>query len=252
MVIPEIRHQVRGIREVAAIAESHRLLIKRLKHICFLLVFLNTQYWALNTTQAKNMGTHGVIYAIEEVDPIQVIQKKLKVMADSGELERRNLEMQKKARVSVERPKFVEGVTKTTKGRVFYYDPTYVVKVDLKDHQGRIFAKKGSKINPLETVSLSTNLLFLDGDDHNQLAWVQEKFSKSIKTNSVRLIIVKGAPLKLAEDLGIPVYFDQGGILTKKLGIKHVPAVVTQENLRLRIEEIKLLPSREPKVEGEQ
>jgi hypothetical protein len=34
------------------------------------------------------------------------------------------------------------------------------------------------------------------------------------------------------------VYFDQQGVLTKKLGIQHVPALVSQEELRLRIEEI--------------
>jgi conjugal transfer pilus assembly protein TraW len=50
---------------------------------------------------------------------------------------------------------------------------------------------------------------------------------------------VKGAPLLLSEELKVPVYFDQSGLLTKKLGIHHVPALVTQEGMRLRIEEIK-------------
>ena len=124
------------------------------------------------------------------------------------------------------------------------------MQTDLKDHQGRVFAKKGTKINPLETVNLSHNLIFFDGDDEEQVAWAKEKFSESIKTNSIRLILIKGAPLKLAEELNIPVYFDQGG-LTQKLGIHHVPAVVAQENLKLKIEEIKLSLSRKSKAEGE-
>lgn len=220
-------------------------LMRILKYIFFLLVFLNTEYWALNTALAKDFGVHGVIYVIEEVDPIQVIQQKLKVMEENGELEQRNLELQKKTRASVERPKPVEGMTKTTKGRVFYYDPTYVVKEDLKDHQGRVFAKNGSRINPLEIVSLSTNLLFFDGDDEMQVAFAKEK----LKNTSLKLILTKGAPLALTEELRVPVYFDQGGILTKKFGINHVPAVVSQENLHLRIEEIELPPSRELVVE---
>lgn len=107
-----------------------------------------------NTAQGKSLGTHGVIYPIEEEDPIALIQQKLKVMEESGELKLRNIELQKKARASVERPKPVEGITKATKTRIFYFDPTYVVKEDLYDHQGRLFAKKGTKLNPLKTVNL--------------------------------------------------------------------------------------------------
>lgn len=228
-------------------ALSFEFLLRRLKYVFLLLVLLNTELRILN---AKSLGTHGVIYPIEEVDPIALIKQKLKVMEDSGELERHNIELQKKTRASVERPQPVDGITKATKFRVFYYDPFHIVKEDLKDHQGRIFTKKGTRIKPLETVSLSQNLIFFDGDDKEQLAWVQEKFSKSIENNSIRLILVRGAPLKLSEDLNIPVYFDQGGILTKKLGIQHVPAVVSQENLHLRIEEIELSPSGESVTEG--
>lgn len=218
-------------------ALSSEFLLRRLKYVFLLLVLLNTELRILN---AKSLGTRGVIDPIEEVDPIDLIQEKLKVMEKSGELKRRNLELQKKTQASVERPQPARGITKASKVRIFTFDPTYGVKEDLYDHQGRIFARKGTKINPLETVSLSQNLIFFDGDDKEQVAWLQERFSEFIETNSVRLIIVRGAPLELAEKLGIPVYFDQSGILSKKLGISHVPAFVSQENLRLRIEEIQL------------
>ena len=36
----------------------------------------------------------------------------------------------------------------------------------------------------------------------------------------------------------IPVYYDQQGRLTRRLGIKQVPALVSQEGLRLRIDEL--------------
>lgn len=244
--------QCSDCRKVMAIAKFSLRLAGKVKPFSFLLPLLNTELCTLNSALAKDCGTHGVIYAIEEQDPIQVIQQKLKNMEDSGELKRRNLELQKKAKTSIERPKPVEGMTKSIKSRIFFYDPTYIVKEDLKDHQGRIFAQKGTKINPLETVHLSQNLIFFDGDDGEQLAWVQERLIKSMKAHSLRLILIKGAPLKLAEELGTPVYFDQGGTLTKKLGIRHVPAVVSQKNLQLQIEEIELSPSRELLVEGEQ
>lgn len=187
-----------------------------------------------NTAQGKSLGTHGVIYPIEEQDPIALIQQKLKVMEDNGELAERNIELQKKARSSVERPKPVEGITKATKNRVFYFDPTYEVKEDLYDHRRQCFAKKGSKINPLEIVTLSTNLLFFDGDDEEQVSLAMEK----LEQNSVKLILIKGSPLALAEELKSPVYFDQNGVLSRKLGIEHVPAFITQAGHQLQIEEI--------------
>lgn len=226
-------------RGVIGIDPSSNFLLGRLKHVFLLFVLLNTEHWILDTVFAKDLGTHGIIYRIEEVDPIQVIQQKLKLMEDNGELERSNRELQKKARASVERPKPVDGIIRASKGRIFTFDPSYEVKADLKDHLGRIFAKKGTKINPLEGVSLSQKLLFFDGDDEEQLAWAKEQLQKG----SVRLILTKGTPLALAEELRVPVYFDQNGVLTKKLGVQYVPAVVSQDNLHLRIEEIVLSPS---------
>ncbi|MBA3814775.1 MAG: type-F conjugative transfer system protein TraW [Alphaproteobacteria bacterium] len=251
--MPSIQYTV--VRRVAATAASHRLMVSSLKHICFFFAFLITDYClrqsgTLNTAQAKDLGVHGALAPIEEIDPIEIIQQKLKVMEESGELKKRNVELQKKARASVERPKLVEGITRATSSRTFTFDPTYIAKEDLYDHQGRVFAKKGTKINPLENISLSQNLVFFDGDDGEQLAWVKDQLAKPEGLKPTRLILVRGTPLKLAEELEIPVYFDQSGTLTTKLAIKHVPAFVSQVNLHLKIEEIILPPSRESKVEG--
>lgn len=233
MVAPLFSIQPPAFRKAMRRVKPHKL------KYC-LLVLLTTECWILDIAQAKDLGTHGVIYPIEEMDPIQIIQQKLRVMEENGELTQRNHELQKKARASVERPKPVEGITKAIKTRVFYYDPTYEVKTDLSDHQGRVFAKKGTKINPLETINLSTNLIFFDGDDGEQLEWVKEQLIRSTEAKPLKLILIKGAPLKLAEELKIPIYFDQNGILTKKLRIQHIPTRVSQENLRLKIEEIRL------------
>ena len=35
-----------------------------------------------------------------------------------------------------------------------------------------------------------------------------------------------------------PVYYDQQGVLTTRLGIRQVPALVTQDGRRLRIDEL--------------
>jgi conjugal transfer pilus assembly protein TraW len=231
-----------------------KLLSVILKQFVFLIFFfLNAEIWIRDTAHARDFGIRGKIASITEEDPILLIQSKLKTMEERGELKLHNLELQKKTRAAIERPKPVEGVTNAQKDRIFYYDPTYVVKEDLKDHQGRVFYKKGTRINPLETVNLSQGLLFFDGDDADQVAFAKEK----LKVGPLKLILTKGAPLALSEEFKVPVYFDQSGHLTKQLGIHHVPSLVTQSlssnqvggklsgdiaegKLRLRIEEIAL------------
>lgn len=190
----------------------------------------------LGGLSAKDFGTQGTTYGIEEEDPIDLIQQKLKHMEANGDLEKHNQELQKKTKASIERPKPVEGITRATEGRVFYYDPSYRVPEDVKDHFGQVFAKKGTIINPLETIGLAHELVFIDSDDEDQKAWAIDK----IRQAPIKVILVKGAPLLLSEELKMPVCFDQAGILIKKFGIKHVPAVVSQSELQLRVEEIKL------------
>ena len=194
---------------------------------------------------ARDCGVHGTISEIEEEDPIVLIQTKLKRLEDSGELEKHKQALQKKAKESVERPKPVKGITRALKNRVWYFDPTYTVEEDLMDHKGRVFAKKGTKINPLETVPFSDVLIFFNGDDQDQKAWVEEQIGEHAALQhtppprkALKLILVKGAPLALSETWDRAVYFDQGGFITEKLGIQHVPARVTQKGLLLRVEEI--------------
>ena len=70
-------------------------------------------------------------------------------------------------------------------------------------------------------------MLFIDGDDE-----LQVKFALK---GQAKIILVKGSPLKLQRKEKIWIYFDQGGILTSKLGITQVPALVVQEGLQLKI-----------------
>lgn len=193
-------------------------------------------YFALPIAlHAKDFGINGTVYPIDEQDPLILLQRKLKSMEESGELRRHHIEIQRKAQFAIEHPTPVKEITKATENHIFYYDPTYTVLEDLKDHTGRVFVAKGTKINPLETVSLSQDLLFFDGDDPEQVAFAKEK----LKKGQVKLILVKGAPLALSKELNVPVYFDQAGLLIQKLEIKYVPALVTQENMHLRIEEVR-------------
>ena len=97
---------------------------------------------------------------------------------------------------------------------------------DLKDHQGTVFYQKGQRVNPLETRALTKPLLFIDGDESLHLTWA---FLMLKRHPLAKVILVKGASLQIMRELGIQVFFDQAGKITQKLGIRQVPAIVTQE-----------------------
>ena len=79
-------------------------------------------------------------------------------------------------------------------------------------------------------------LLFIDGDESIQINWA---FSMLKKYPLAKIVLVKGAPLKIMEEVGLSIYFDQYGKITQKLGITQVPSIVTQDKEHLKIEEVK-------------
>lgn len=189
-------------------------------------------------TQAKDFGTFGHTYPIDEPDLLQDIQTKLVNLEESGMIKQHQNEIVEKTKRSLANPPAVKGLTKATQYREYCIDPSIVVPYDLKDHEGQIFQKAGTKYNPLGPTPLRTKLVFIQGDDEDQVRWVQETFfDLDIK---VKVILVSGAPFALMESWDKPVFFDQGGVITSKLEIKAVPAVVEQEGRHLKISEIYL------------
>ena len=179
--------------------------------------------------QAKDFGTQGHSFAIIEEDFLEVINAKLtKINWDEF-----NKKVQNKTKEYIERPIAVAGITKSKESKEFFYDPTYVLDQEVRDHKNQLIHGAGTKINPLEFAPLREDLIFIDGDDETQIN-LALKLRKE-KQERVKIILVKGSPLKLQREEKIWIYFDQGGILTSKLGITQVPTLVTQEGVQLKI-----------------
>ncbi len=113
-----------------------------------------------------------------------------------------------------------------------------MVVENITDAKGNILVPAGTRQNPLAVVSLSKHLLFFDGSDERQVAWAHATIARY--GGKVKPILVAGSYLALMQRWQLPVYFDQQGALTHKLGITHVPALVSQEGLQLRIDELPL------------
>jgi conjugal transfer pilus assembly protein TraW len=181
---------------------------------------------------AHDLGCFGETFSIQEQNMIEVIQKKLKKTS----LEKHQKIIQERIKKSIERPKYNKEIVTTKIKRTFIFEPSVVVSKDLKDHSGKVFIARGTKINPLHIRSLTKPLLFINGDEEDQREWAQNKLKKN---RLAKIILIKGEPLKLMKKWRKAIYFDQQGLLVKKLGIRHVPAFVTQKDDVLEIQEVK-------------
>ena len=100
--------------------------------------------------------------------------------------------------------------------------------------QGISWRKRGDRVNPLHTLKPQKGLFFMDGDnEHHQHFAVQHAHQYDI-------VLVTGKPLELEKKLNLPIFFDQGGIITKRYGINHVPAKMEIDGDKLKLTEFTL------------
>lgn len=189
-----------------------------------------------HTALSKDFGTWGDLYPVAEPDMLNTITQRLDDLQRTGEWEKTMDDFKQRTIEKSQRPSPVDGIGKTERYRERYFDPSIVLSQDLKDNVGRVFARKGTVLNPLATVPFVQTLYFIDADDPKQLTWVK---SQHPDTLMVKIILVKGDIPKTSEALDSRVYFDQGGVLSRKFGLTNVPVRITAatSGLRLRIEE---------------
>jgi len=207
---------------------------KMMKKIIVTIVFV---FSTTGLTYAKNLGVWGPLFPIEEQDIREFIYQRINKMKQNGEIEKLNARFIKNAKEHILRPPPVKGLTTTDNPKTFYYDPTYVLDKNIEDDKGKIIAKVGTIINPLDTIKLHGVLFLLDADDKRQIKWALENVKKYVY---VKHILIRGNIKDAGNVLKDRIYFDQDGLITKKLGITHIPCIVKQEGKKLKIEEFSL------------
>jgi conjugal transfer pilus assembly protein TraW len=196
------------------------------------IAFMSFAVVASPPAAAKDYGQVGTVFPVIEPDLLRVIEAKLQNMQATGKIDALNQQLRSRTEAKVRRPTPVAGIEVATKPRTWAYDPSIVIDHDIRDHKGTLIAAAGKRINPLDFIVVTTPLVFIDGDDEDQVAWALKRFS-----DKARLILVKGAPLELMTRRQRRFYFDQSGTLTTRFGITRVPAVVEQVGRNLRISE---------------
>ena len=185
---------------------------------------------------ARDYGQRGTVFPVIERDLLEQIHSRLTQMERSGETARLNEDLKRRTIARVNRPDPVAGIVRASEARRWQFDPTITLAADIRGAKGELIHAAGTRVNPLDSVQLRAELLFLDGDDPDQLAWALKQAANA------KLILVKGAPLELMKARQRRFYFDQGGSLVKHFGIRAVPATVEQQGRVLIITEQPVRP----------
>jgi conjugal transfer pilus assembly protein TraW len=186
---------------------------------------------------AEDLGVVGPVYPIAEQDMLATIETRLHALEKSGEFTRIEKDAKARYQAYTERPVGVS-LPRAKATRVWHVDPTLVVPYTIQDNEGRIIYPAGTRVNPLARMTLSKRLLFFDANDPDQCVWTKALLDRD--GLRVKAILTNGPVLALMRTWQVRLYFDQRGTLIEHFGIMALPAIVSQDGLQLKVEEVHL------------
>ena len=192
----------------------------------------------MNAVSAKepgviDLGVVGTVFPIKERNIMTVMQEKLN--SPMGKKLRKDFETRLKEAGESQHylPTANKALAPTTEHRTYLFNPSISLDRDLADHNGTRFYQAGTKVNPLNQITLSKEYLFIDGDRPRQVAWALAYK----KTKPAMIILVRGDPMRLMRESGEQVFFDQEEAMARRFQLSHVPCSMAQEGTNLRITE---------------
>ena len=198
---------------------------------------------------AKDLGVRGATWPVAEPDLLAQIEARLVEMKRSGALARLEDEARANARRKLEEPDAAPGIAPAREERSRLFDPAITVARDIRAADGVLIAAAGTRVNPLERMTLARDLLFVDGRREAEIAWAVAREEESGRP--AKIVLLAGRPLDLMRRHRRPFFFDQGGRLAARFGLRFTPVLVEQDGMQLRITEVPVA-DRESGNEGEE
>ncbi len=168
-----------------------------------------------------NLGVYGQTYSIEEPDLQAEIESKAKAFILQEEFDEK---LRKSYYVDI----YLPDVKEKSKRKMSF---TYTVPEDLII-DGNVIAKKGTVINVLEKVKLTTKYLFLK--DYQMPLF--EKLTQ--KDRNIAAVIIKGDLISLLEKYPDHMIYMGDQQLIDKFNITGVPSLVYQDGTSIIVEEV--------------
>ena len=182
---------------------------------------------------AADLGVRGATWPIAEPDLLEQIEARLSVMQHSGELARIERDARSRARSRLEEPDPVPGIAPATESRSARCSIPRSPSTGISGMpDGTLIAAAGTRINPLARVPLTRDLLFVDGRRDAEIDWALNR------AKPAKIVLLAGRPLDLMRAHGRAFFFDRGGRLAARFGLRFTPALVEQAGTKLRISEI--------------
>ncbi|WP_454784008.1 type-F conjugative transfer system protein TraW [Legionella sp. WA2024007413] len=196
-----------------------------------LLAFIMAIHW---NAHAKSFGVVGEVFPVSEKSFLELIEERLRALTVSGELEALKQKWIHAAAQHANRPTALD-LKRTQQTIQHYYAPEITLSQDITDAKSKVLYPKGTSVNALEYMpTYKPCWLFFNADDEAQIRWA--KLQKNQCPNP-KLILTGGAIHSTEKRFKAVTYFDQGGRITRKLDIRHVPARVSREENQLLIVE---------------
>ncbi len=184
---------------------------------------------------SQSMGVVGEVFPVAEMSFLQFIEERLKTLSENGEIDAISERWKHQVEAHTNRPTPLH-LPRAIIKRTDLFRPEMVVDVDIKDSHGQVIYPVGTKINALVKLpDYKPCWLFLNADEKAEMRWALK--TMNVCPNS-KIILTGGAIHEAEVFLNKTIYFDQGGVITKKLKIQATPAYVTREYDALQIEEI--------------
>jgi conjugal transfer pilus assembly protein TraW len=183
----------------------------------------------------QHLGVHGSLWEIQEEDAADYVKRRVAEKVADGTVAKMQKESTEQIVNSILNPHPVDGIKPVTKSSVHFFDPTVALDRDIRDVNGRLLFPAGTKVNPLAYGGLSKRLIFIDARHPDQVDFA---LSEAKKFPRDAIILVGGSWLDVSRKLGAQAYFDQGGAMSRRFELSNVPAIVSQNGLMLKIEEV--------------
>lgn len=179
--------------------------------------------------QAKVIGTFGKVYSIAEPDALAEIEQRASSINWQSILD--------KEKPEDFRPSNLVALPRASHDRSFLVDVTYTLEFDVPDGRGGVLYPRGYRFNPLDYLPFNQTLVILDGDDPDQLAWLQN--SSFLNDSNAMILLTRGAFSTVGERLGRAVFYADKRIL-ERFNLAAVPSVVARRGRLMEVKEIEI------------
>ena len=180
---------------------------------------------------AKDLGVRGATWPVAEPDLLEEIEARLAGMQRSGALARLEGEARERAWRKLEEPDPVPGIAPARDHRSRLFDPSIAVARDIRTPDGVLIAAAGTRVNPLERLPMTRDLIFVDGRRAAEIGWALAH------ERPAKIVLLAGRPLDLMRRHRRPFFFDAGGRIAARFAIAATPTLIAQDGQVLRITE---------------